>query len=191
MSLIDRSTVKLVLRLLEYSFRQGVLDACKYQDEFLCREFIRQRRENHDFGTLDIGEPLDWEEWRYILTKWSMRCHIHTVCEKYLDKIVSMNYNWVIFPVAMEFYILGIEEYLEYPNIRNLELFKNKPRVHWYCDGRPFKGINTESIVTMIQDICYTRKRKDAFAQGCPSAISYDAFCRTIWTCTRPIPRDV
>lgn len=190
MSLLDRSTVKLVLRLLDFSFRQGVLDACKYQDEFRCREFIKERRENLNYGVLDIDEPLDWVEWRYILTKWSIKGRFHKVSVKFLDRITTVNYNWVILPVAQEFYIRGIEEFLEYPNGRNLELFKSKHRVHWYYNGKPFKYITNDDIVTAIQDICYEKKRKDAGKEGSPSKLSYDAFCRTVWTLTRPLYKD-
>ena len=54
-----------------------------------------------------------------------------TFAENYIYKIVKKNYLWCLLPFCMRFYLMGIEEWIQYPNAAALERFKHEGRIHW------------------------------------------------------------
>lgn len=184
--MINRQTAKMLLKLFETCFKQGVIDACEQDDDYWCREFIEARRTQGDFSLLDVRDSYDWKEWRMIIGRWCRYTHNLKLCVLYLDKVYTKNFYWSVFPIAMDFYMLGIEEYLEYPNPINLELFKTKSGQHWKpMKTKIMQHMDRDEKVGYVQQFAFERERMDPEANG-----KYTAFAQEVWGFTRPLPPD-
>lgn len=184
--MINRQTAKMLLKLFETCFKQGVIDACEQDDDYWCREFIEARRTQGDFSLLDVRDSYDWKEWRMIIGRWCRYTHNLKLCTLYLDKVYTKNFYWSVFPIAMDFYMLGIEEYLEYPNPINLELFKTKSGQHWKpMKTKIMQHMDRDEKVGYVQQFAFERERMDPEANG-----KYTAFAQEVWGFTRPLPPD-
>lgn len=184
--MINRQTARMILKLFDCCFKRGVIDASEADNEHWCREFIEARRTQGDFSLLDVSDIYDWKEWRMILARWCRYTKNMKLCPLYLDKVYKENYYWSIFPIAMDFYILGVEEWLEYPNPYKIELFRYSASTHW--KPMPRKGlqkITTDDKVSYVQQFAYERERLDPARGG-----SYVNFAQEIWAFTRPLPPD-
>lgn len=184
--MINRQTARMILKLFDCCFKRGVIDASEVDNEHWCHEFIEARHTQRDFSLLDVTDIYDWKEWRMILARWCRYSRNMKLCPEYLDRVYKENYYWSIFPIAMDFYILGIQEWLEYPNPYKLELFKFTPSVHW----KPMPRKNLEKLtiddkVSYIQQFAFDRERLDPEGNG-----KYTNFAQDMWAYTRPLPPD-
>lgn len=184
--MINRQTSRMILKLFDTCFKKGVQDAYEADNEHWCQEFIEARHTRGDFGLLDVTDSYTWGEWRMILARWCRYTKNMKLCPKFLDRIYTTNFYWAIFPIAMDFYILGIKEWLEYPNPLKLEIFKYESSVHW--KPMPRKGLqkmSTDDKVSYVQEFAYERERTDPDAHG-----KYTSFAQELWAFTRPLPPD-
>lgn len=188
--LLTRKNSRYLLSLLDFAYKQGVLSAYDADDERYCEEFVSKHKDGTSFGLLEVqGEDITWKEWRWTLTCWARQARVYLIAREYLDHIAGRNYLWAVLPVAFDFYLKGIEDWVKYPNPCNLEVFKNKPKIHWIVERRNDKKvIKNDEIVSEIQRICFERGRKDKGIKGGLSQCCYDAFASTIWTLTRKLP---
>lgn len=184
--MINRQTAKMILKLLDYCFKKGVEDAFDADNEHWCNEFIERRYAKRDFSLLDVTDSYDWKEWRMILGRWCRYNRNLKLCPDYLDRVYSQNFYWSIFPIAMDFYILGIQEWLEYPNPYKLELFKVTSNIHWKpMPRKTLEKMSTDDKVSYIQQFAYERERIDPEGNG-----KYINFAQEMWAFTRPLPPD-
>lgn len=184
--MINRQTCKMMMKLFDVCFKKGVQDAFEADNEQWCQEFIEERREKLDFSLLDVRDSYDWKEWRIIIARWCRYTHNLKLCPEYLDRVYAENFYWSIFPIAMDFYILGVKEWLEYPNPHNLELFKFTHNEHWKPMPRKnLQKMDTNDKVGYVQEFAYDRERLDPNANG-----KYISFAQEVWAFTRPMPRD-
>lgn len=191
--LLNRKNSKKLLSLLDFVYKQGVLDAYEIDDEDACRDFIATHKANITFGLLEIGDDvMSWKEWRWVLTTWCRQARLYTVSKEYLDHITGKNYLWAVLPVAFDFYLKGIEEWLNYPNPMDIEVFRAKPRKRWdMTNAKATKNISFEELVNEVQRLCFERGRDERNIEGCLKRSCYDAFAQTIWTLTRVLPKGV
>lgn len=155
---LNRTTAPMVLRFFDICFKQGVLDAYNFTNDYGAKEFLDARKEDWRFGVLGEQDDFDWEMWRFTLYRWARQNHMMKFAESYLYRITKINYLWCLLPYSMRFYLMGIEEWLSYPNPSGIELFKHEGRVHWSPVHKPRK-ITKSDFRFYMQDFAYQYKR--------------------------------
>ena len=58
---LNRTTAPQVVRFFDVCFKQGVIDAYNYHDNYGARDFLQRFKESWDFGVLGEPEDFDWE----------------------------------------------------------------------------------------------------------------------------------
>lgn len=190
--IIKRKTAALLPNLFDYAFKKGVVDAYEMGNDYECREFIDKCRANSDFALLDMPDyVMTWREWRYHLTTWCRYAKIYKLSEELLDKITTINYAWVVFPVCMDFYLMGAEEWLENPNPIKIAEFKRTKKVHWKVVAKHLQTMKRDDLLAYAQGFAYERIRHEANMEGkqLPNKLAYMTFCQAIWALTRPLPK--
>lgn len=175
-----------IIRLFDYCFKQGVLDASEVDDEFVTNDWLDARRENHDFGLLtDPDGKYDWQRWRFTLLRWCRLAGLRKLGEEFIDGIRNKRvFTYVIFPMSMRFYLLGVQEWLWYPNHANIEYFKHNGKIHWKdFEGSPYQKISTHDWIVYMQQFTYEAMDFDD-AIGVPHSY-WDGFTQAMWLGTR------
>lgn len=144
--LLNRTTAPMVIRFFDICFKQGVIDAYEYGDDLGAREFYEQKMFDWSFGLLSEPGDLDWQAFRFQLYWWARKNSMRTLAESYLFRIRTKTYFWCVLPYCMRFYLMGIGEWLKYPNPAGIEIFKGAPRVHWDPSEPTKKFTRTDSI---------------------------------------------
>lgn len=185
--LLNRSSAPTVVRFFDVCFKQGVIDACAFADDYGAQEFLKQHREKWYFGVLGEPDDYDWEMWRFTLYRWARKHHYMKFSSDFIYRIVNKTYLWYFLPYCMQFYLMGIEEWLEYPNPVKMEIFKGENRIHWKPVERHLRKITTDDTISYMQEFCYNFRRSP-LSEGedrvmNPNAM--DAFCQAIHDLTR------
>ncbi len=92
--------------------------------------------------------------------------------------------------MTMRFYLMGVEEWLEYPNPLNVELFKHTKKIHWKQVPSHLKNMTTGDFLSLLQDFIYERQKMHL--DGDLTEAQYDGFSRAMYRYTRKyaIPYD-
>lgn len=185
--LLNRTSAPTVVRFFDVCFKQGVIDACAFADDYGAQEFLKQHREKWDFGVLGEPDDYDWEMWRFTLYRWARQHHYMKFSSDFIYRVVNKTYLWYFLPYCMQFYLMGIEEWLEYPNPVKMEIFKGENRIHWKPVERYLRKITTDDTISYMQEFCY-KFRRSPLSEGedrvmNPNAM--DAFCQAIHDLTR------
>lgn len=173
-----------IVRFFDLCFKQGVIDAYNFGNDYDAREFVQKHKEAWDFGVLGEPDDYDWEMWRFTLYRWGRYSHFTTFARTYIYTITTKNYPWYFLPYCMRFYLMGIEEWLEYPQPTNLEIFKAEGKVHWKPMPPTQRKITINDTIDYMQEFAYLYRRvpKDERQMN---ANTLDEYCKAIHTLTR------
>lgn len=188
-SALNRTSAPNVVRLFDYSFKQGVIDAASFEDDYTAKEWMEERLEKGDYGLLPEHEvPYDWKRWRFTLYRWCREARMSPLAENYIDKIrhYQKDFLFAILPLSMRFYLMGVSEWLEYPNPVGLALFKQSPKVHWKPVPSHLKKITNNDFISQVQEFVYERQAKNY--EGDMLHSRYDAFVFGLWRCLQKYP---
>ncbi len=186
---LNRSTAPQAIKLFDYCFKQGVLDACELEDDYYARDFLEARLADGGYGLL--GEPVEewnWHHWQNILYRYCRLGRIGKISETYIDRVHRYRNTFVfaILPICMRFYLMGIQEWLDYPNPCNKEIFKQDKRVHWKPVPSYLRRITTADFISLVQDFVYERKHLGLENDLSPR--HYDSFAMAMWRCVQKYP---
>lgn len=129
--LLNRTTAPQAVRFFWTCFRQGVLDACEFGNDLDAKEFYERKTADWSFGLLGGPEDYDWQMFRQQLYWWARQAGLKSLAEGYIFRIRTKNYLWALLPYCMRFYLMGVGEWLKYPNPGGIQIFKLKPMTHW------------------------------------------------------------
>lgn len=175
-----------VIRLFDYCFRQGVFEACDFGDDMMVQEWLDARLADGGYGLLsEYGEDFDWKRWRLVLYHWCRLGRIGRIAESYVDVIHRFRSTsmFALLPICMRFYLMGIEEWLAYPNPNNIVLFKQRNKIHWKPVPDHLRQIRTADFISYVQEFVYERVNKhfeDDLSQS-----RYDGFSTAVWRCNQ------
>lgn len=155
---LNRTSAAQILRLCALCFKHGVLDAYELGDDYTAKEFLDKHRENWTYGILGDDDDYDWKMWRFYLYKWCRKSKLVRFGDRYLYEIKRFNYLYCPMIFAMRFYLLGISEWLEYPNPVGIERFRHDTRAHW-TPSETSKFTRT-GIIAEMQSIAYEYSRR-------------------------------
>lgn len=180
---LNRTTAPQVLRFFDVCFKQGVIDAAELGDDLGVKEFYDKRIADWGFGVVNGEQEMDWRAFLFTLYWWARKNHLTGFADNYLFKIRKKTYAWCIFPYCMRFYLMGVHEWLEYPNPVNLEVFKGKAKLHW----SPKAGVNTfrrGDYFSHMHDFAYAFRQIDEEERPI-SPVLMDSFVQALYDLTR------
>ena len=183
--MLNRTTAPQVIRIFDYCFKQGVIDASEAGDDYQAKEWLEARLKDGKYGLLsDPDVEYDWHRWRFTLFRWCRFASLRSLGETYIDRIRRRNnFLFAVLPLSMRFYLMGIEEWLEYPNQLNLLIFKKSAKTHWKPVPPHLKIMHIDDFISYVQEFIY-EKEKNAIEDDIPISW-YNSFCTALWKYTR------
>lgn len=181
---LNRTTAPQMLRFFDVCFKRGVTDACSLGDDYAVREFIDLHKTDWTFGVLGEPNDFDWQMFRFSMYRWARENRLTSFAENYIYKIRTKGYLWTLLPLCMRFYLMGMEEWLEYPNPAAVEVFKGANMVHWA--PRPFgqKKITRPDWFVYIQEFAVEHRRLPEEYQVM-SPLMMEDFSRAVYDLSR------
>jgi len=180
---LNRKNAPSIIRLFDVCLKRGVLDAAGARDDYSVREFILEHKKLFKFGT--ISEPVghDWRSYRFVLYRWARENSLTSLAENYIMEIRRQNYVWCLLPYCLWFYIMGAEEWLEYPNASSIEMFKVNGRIHWN-PAVVTRQITKMDYISYMHEAAFAYKAMDA-EDKLVSDSCIDGFCSAVYDLTR------
>lgn len=176
---LNRTTAPQILRLCALCLKNGVLDAYEMGDDYAVEEFLRKHKEGWTYGVLGEPDDYDWKMWRFSLYKWCRRNALSQFADNYLYEVKRYNYLYCPILLSMRFYLMGIEEWLSYPNPSGIEIYRQNTNLHWWKNGSGSRKITKRELIIEAQGMAYEYRR---VPEG-ERVISYsvlDEFCSAI-----------
>lgn len=180
---LNRKTAPEIVRFFDVCFKQGVISACHFGDDYGVKDFINAHKPNFSFGVLGEPDDYDWQSFRFALYRWARASRQTTLAENYIYQIRKKDALWCFLPYCMRFYIMGMEEWLKYPNPVGIELFKKTIKVHW-DPTNPVRKFTTYDFIAYLQEFALDYRRlPDELHPINPYTM--DGFCTAIHDLTR------
>lgn len=180
---LNRANAPAIIRLFDACFRQGVLDSYAAEDDFVVREFLMAHKGKWTFGTVAEPEGHDWRSYRFILYRWARENGLTNLAENYIIMIRKMNYLWCLLPYCLWFYIMGVQEWISYPNTQGIEVFKMHKRTHW-DPNQKVKSFTRMDYISYMHEAAFEYK-KLADDEKPVGDVTMDSFCQAIYDLTR------
>lgn len=187
---INHTSAKEIIRLLDFCYKKGVVDACGVEDDLAVKDWLDAMHKSGRYGLVDFpDEECDWKRWRFFLLRWCRENRLSKLGFDYIDGIrKATGFEYVIIPMTMRFYLQGVKEWLEYPNEIGIALFKATTRQRWTPKvPSTMKNMRTDDYISLIQEFIYEFRQypmvemEDDFPQSC-----LDNFEYAMWQMTRP-----
>ena len=186
---LNRTTAPMVLRLFDLCFKRGVLDACDQDDDYASREFLEKHKSDGGYGLVYDDEDFDWKRWRFTISRMCRENRLTRLEEEYLSSSAlrhrATTFLYAILPITMRFYLMGVEEWLDYPNEAHKAFFV-EPNVHWKPVPSHLRKINKNDFIYYMQEFVYERQRLHFENDLTPK--QYDSFAEAMWKFTRKCP---
>lgn len=186
---ITRKSAPEIIRLLDYCYKRGVVDASEVEDDIAVQDWYDTIHNSGRYGLVGFpDEEYDWRRWRFFLIRWCRENRMSNLGFSYIDTLRKVSGFWyVIIPMTMRFYTLGVKEWLEYPNELDIELFKAHTRLRW-SDRVPaaMKKMKTDDFISLIQEFIYEFRQYPMLEMKNFPPKSLDNFEYAMWQMTRP-----
>lgn len=145
-----------LIQVFNACYKMGVEDAIRIDDTIQCEEFVDKMYAPMRFGRIIHDYEMDWREWKFTLSQimyYSNKYKNQGI--KFLDSIISYgNYLTCALPIAMDFYLQGIRDFVNYPDKCLLVRFKEQEFVKW---DRKLAKIKMDDMVRDVTKFCYSR----------------------------------
>lgn len=178
-----------VVRLLDFCYKKGVIDACGVEDDLAVQDWLDATHKKGKYGLVDFpDEECDWKRWRFFLLRWCRENKLSKLGFDYIDGIRKVSgFEYVVIPMTMRFYLQGVKEWLEYPNEMGIAIFKSRYRQRWTNKvPKNMKNMKTDDFISLIQEFIYEFRQfpMDEMTDLRDSAL--DNFEYAMWQMTRP-----
>lgn len=186
---INRTSAPNIIRLLDYCFKKGVQEASEFEDDYTAKEWLEEKLSTGGYGLLsEDSVDFDWKRWRFTLYRWCRDRRLNSLAENYIDKIrtYQATFAFAILPITMRFYLMGVQEWLEYPNGLNMALFKQNQKIHWKPMPKHLVKLTTNDYISLIQEFVY--ERIGMGFEGDMIQSRYDSFAFAMWRCVQKYP---
>ena len=184
--LINIKSFSDIVRLFDFMYKKAIMDCIDVDDVRKCKDFLRDMKSNKAYALLEFEYEMTWREWKNTLYFFCLRKRLNTVA-LILDYVNSIySYYAVILPVAMEFYLKGVADYIECPYQDDYLRFSEKPLEIW---GRPSLPKTTRRMMDDMMQLIMDRRHRvieDPMKKAEsdlkePSPSSYDTFAECMW----------
>lgn len=180
---LNRTIAPHILRFFDICFKQGVIDACTLGDDLESKSFLEARKEDWKFGVLGKPEEHDWQMFRFTMYWWARRAGMKSLGENYIFNIRNKDAIWCFLPYCMRFYLLGIEEWLDYPSPVGIEIFKKNSKAHW-SPNAGMKKFTRGDYISYMHDFAYAYRSlpEEEMPVSCTAM---ESFCQAMFDLTR------
>lgn len=184
---ITRRSAPEIIRLLDFCYKRGVVDACEVEDDIAVEEWYRSMIGSGHYGLVCMEEEeCDWKRWRFFLLRWCRENRLSSLGYNYIDGIRKpTGFLYLIIPMTMLFYLLGVKEWLDYPNPLGMAIFKSKVRMRWPKDSL-IKNMKNDDYISIIQEFIYKLRKNPMVEMKKIQPSTYDNFEIAMWQTTRP-----
>lgn len=184
---LNRTTAPQVIRLFDSCFKRGVIDSCNMEDDMLVKEFLDKHKSDGSYGLVYDDYNFDFHRWRFHLERWCREDRLGSIGDMYLNSMyVRQKRNTFLFavlPLTMRFYLMGVEEWLSYPNPLNMAIFQHMKKIHWKPVPKHLKNISTADWLSYMQEFIYERQKMRL--KGDLTEFMYDSFSVAMFKLTR------
>ena len=184
---LNRTTAPQVIRLFDSCFKRGVLDACAQDDDYSVKEWLDRHLSDGSYGLVYDDYNFDFKRWRFTIERWCREDRLGSVGDTYLNSMYvrrkNRNFLFAVLPMTMRFYLLGVEEWLSYPNPLNMEIFKHTKKIHWKPMPSHMRNMTTSDYLSLLQEFIYERQSKK-FEDDLTES-QYDGFSIAMYKFTR------
>lgn len=184
---LNRTTAPQAIRLFDSCFKRGVLDACAQEDDYGVKEWLERHKAAGDYGLIYDDENFDFKRWRFTIERWAREDRLGSIGDTYLNSMYlrrkNSNFLFAVLPMTMRFYLMGVEEWLSYPNGISIEIFKHTKRIHWKPVEKHMQNMTTADFLSYLQEFVYERQRmglEDDLTES-----QYDSFSIAMYKFTR------
>ena len=169
---MNRTTAPQILRLCSLCYKNGVLDAYELGDDYLSGEFLGAHTADWSYGVLGEPDDFDWKMWRFSLYKWCRRQGLSKFADSYLYEVKRYNYLFCPIILSMRFYLMGIKDWLAYPNPTGIEVFRQNNSSYWDAFKTGPRKMTKKDVLAEIQGMVYEYRRLPEESQ----TVSYSVF---------------
>lgn len=177
---ISKSDAISIISILNGAYKAGVIDAEDVDDECMYDGFADEVSVSGVYGRINRFERLDVQQWRISLLDMN-RDNGKNAINILLCSVIGKKYIDCLYPLTMEFYLMGIKDYNENPTIHDFSLFNNRKLEKWTKNG--IKSVSKNEMLIDLQVACLNRSIHDA---NCKNKYSfprkkYETFIQKIW----------
>lgn len=186
---INRTSAKEIVRLLDFCYRKGVIDAYSVGDDLSVQDWVDSTYKQGRYGLVEFpDDECDWKRWRFFLLRWCRENRLTSLGFNYIDGIrKAAGFEYLIIPMTMRFYLQGVKEWLEYPNSAGLALFKSRYKQRWTNKvPQNMKNMKTDDFISMIQEYIYEFRQYPMPEMTEMTDSCMDNFEYAMWEMTRP-----
>jgi len=186
---LNLKTAPEILRLFDSCFRRGVIEACEAEDDFAVKEWFDATFHQGKYGLVSFPEEsFDWKRWRFMLLRWCREERMSTLGFDYIDGIRKVSgFQYMVIPMTMRFYLMGVQEWLEYPNELAMAFFKTNRKIHWSDKVPKFmRAFRKEDYIAYIQEFIYEFQNfpmEEMHKLGPKAMVDFEM---VMWQITRP-----
>lgn len=185
---LNRTTAPQVIRLFDSCFKRGVLHAQEQDDDYGVRDWLERHKAAGDYGLVYDDNNFDFRRWRFTIERWCREDRVGSVGDTYLNSLyvrsgTNKTFLFAILPMTMRFYMMGVEEWLAYPNPLNTSMFKQTRKIHWKPVLPHMKVMNTSDFLSYLQEFIY--ERQGMALEGDLTPAQYDGFAEAMYKFTR------
>ncbi len=160
--IINIATTNSLIRLLDFCYKRGVIDAHYIDDEGKCREFINETSQVGKYGFIVYDYYMDWLEWQLRLEFYAKLTSFRGALSHYFDRMNRFGTNFLscCVPLAQMYYNKGLKDYCDAPIENDIEKFKTINRAIWTGGG-----LVQMNAIEMVRDAmlkCLDLKHRDA-----------------------------
>lgn len=187
-------SARALIQLFDSCYQMGVEDAVSENDVFKCEQWVKEKYAPCTFSRITWGYDVSWQEWKFRLSQMIRAGQNRVLGTRFFDSISSYSsYYAAALPIAMDFYLQGIQDYCKRPNSNEWVLFKSKTYVRWGKNNTT--KVNTDDVIREVTDFCFNRTRLDEALykatdkQGkiALTHTAYNNFYRQLWAYTRKV----
>ena len=184
--LINLTSFPKIVALLDFIYKKAIMDCIDKDDVHSCNKFLKEMKSGKKYGLIEFEYEMTWREWKNLLYFFCLRKRLNSVALIF-DYINSMStYYSVLLPVAMEFYLKGVSDFIECPYEDDYLRFSESRLEVW---GKPDEARTRRRMMDdMLQLVMERRHRKieDPMLKAKsdliePSDTNYDAFTESMW----------
>ena len=185
---INRKTAPEIIRLLDFCYKKGVVDAFELEDDGLVRDWYDEIKGSGRYSLVGFeDEKFDWKRWRFFLMRWCRDNRLKSLGYDVVDNIRKVcGFVYVIIPMSMLFYMDGVRAWLDYPNEIGLALFKQSVRQKWEKGWPPTRTVKNDEYILQIQEHIYELRNHPMSGMENLADKNLDNFEYAMWQMTRP-----
>lgn len=160
-------TARMWIRMFAQLYKRGVQAAAELDDEGACREYLDATKESNVWGELTdrklSHDPIDWQ---VILNIASREISSYQPILKYFSNMGRYASNWfsVALPCALDWYRMGIYDYIVAPREHDMAQFIAIDKPRW--GKKKIEKLDIGRMVDMTQQIVRERMITDSEAKA-------------------------